>query len=153
MSVNATWSYSMTPVIPGLSVVADAQDSRIATIVGSPEQPYSGLVTIGATDGTQVITQAVTVDFTVPSVSVIASLEFGISWVNQIQFAFNPTDSDLLRLMLQFEFKEQIPIAGTFTPTIVFGFEPIVSEGPLVVVFEPRLEVTFTPTTSPNNGS
>lgn len=148
-----TWTYSIIPSDRGLSVVADPIDSRMATIVGTPNQGLLGLATISATDGTQVITQQVFLAVGYPSVSSIASLEFVVDWIPQIQFVFNPTDSDLLRLMLQFEFKEQIPIAGTFTPTIVFNFAPIVPVGPLTLVFEPELEVTFTPTEPPNNGS
>lgn len=119
-----TWTYTMTPVIPGLTIVPSGLDSRIAEIVGIPEQPYSGQVTIEATDGVQVLTQVITVEFVAVTATPIASLEFGISWGNQIRFAFEPIDIDALRLTLQFSFKELMLQRVNFTPTIVFTFEP-----------------------------
>lgn len=148
-----TWVYSMTPTIAGLTVIADSVDDRLAQIVGVPTVAYSGPVTIEATDGTQVLSQLVTVTIGTPITTPIAALEFSVDWMPAIQFAFSPIDVDSLRLSLFFEFKEMVPIALNFTPTIEFTFTPIVPVGPPSLVFEPEIEFTFTPTEPPNNGS
>jgi hypothetical protein len=148
-----SWTYSMTPPIAGLTIIADPVDNRLAQIVGVPTGEYSGPVTIEATDGILVVTQVVTVTIGTPITTAIASLEFGVEWLPAIQFSFNPIDVDSLRLSLLFEFKEMVPIVSNFTPTIVFTFEPIVPVVPPSLVFEPEIEFTFTPTLPPNNGS
>jgi hypothetical protein len=147
------WTYSMTPIVPGLTIIADPVDDRLAQIVGVPTGAYSGPVTIAATDGTVVVSRVVTVTIGTPITTAIASLEFSFEWLPAIQFAFNLVDVDSLRLSLLFEFKEMVPIVSNFTPTIVFTFEPIVPVVPPILVFEPEIEFTFTPTLPINNGS
>jgi hypothetical protein len=146
------WVYTMSPIVPGLTIIADPVDSRIAELVGVPVGSFSGPITIAATDGTLALTRVVMLESAVPVVTSIASLEFDVALRPTIEFRFQEADLDLIRLNLLFEFKEQIPIKMNVTPKVRFEFTPIQPIGPVNSNFEPSIEFFFTETII-NNGS